>query len=163
MDNTDKTHAKRHKQPLPTPPSAPGMPLYPASQPFSYLSVSFSSSFIIFVEIELCERKTWCYFRNLLYLCHDDYFSFPPKLGLQSSLGDFLLSYVMILKFYNTGNQNVRFVLTNLRQSLVIRICADNFQRLVMHTNHKISTLHVGNSRHIGDNIILLVPTERIL
>ena len=123
----------------------------------------FERLFIIFVEIELCERKTWCYFRNLLYLCHDDYFSFPPKLGLQSSLGDFLLSYVMILKFYNTGNQNVRFVLTNLRQSLVIRICADNFQRLVMHTNHKISTLHVGNSRHIGDNIILLVPTERIL
>ena len=25
-----------------------------------------------FVKIELCESKTWCYFRNLLYLCHDD-------------------------------------------------------------------------------------------
>ena len=120
MGNIGKRHAKRHKQPLPTPPSVPGMPLSPASQPFSYLSVSFSSFFIIFVEIELCEREAWCYFRNLLYLCHDDYFSFPQKLGLQSSLGDFSLSYAKILKFYNTGNQNVRFVSTNLRQSLII-------------------------------------------
>ena len=45
--------------------------------------------FIIFVKIELCERKTWCYFRNLLYLCHDNLFSFPPKQALQSSLGFF--------------------------------------------------------------------------
>ena len=46
-------------------------------------------------------------------------FRFPPKLGLQSSLGDFLLSYAKALKFHNTGNQNVRFVSTNLRQSLM--------------------------------------------
>ena len=32
----------------------------------------FERFFIIFVKIELCESKTWCYFRNLLYLCHDD-------------------------------------------------------------------------------------------
>ena len=50
----------------------------------------FERFFIIFVKIELCERKTWCYFRNLLYLCHDDLFSFPPKQACQSSLGDFL-------------------------------------------------------------------------
>ena len=28
----------------------------------------FERFFIIFVKIELCERKTWCYFRKLLYL-----------------------------------------------------------------------------------------------
>ena len=45
-------------------------------------------------------------------------FSFPPKQGRQSSLGDFLLSYAKALKPYNTDNQNVRFVSANLRQSL---------------------------------------------
>ena len=50
----------------------------------------FERFFIIFVKIELCESKTWCYFRNLLYLCHDDLFSFPPKRAIQSCLGDFL-------------------------------------------------------------------------
>lgn len=55
---------------------------------------------------------------DLLYLCHDDYFSFPPKLGLQSSYDDFLLSYANILKCYDIDNQNGRFVLINLRQSL---------------------------------------------
>ncbi len=58
----------------------------------------FERFFIIFIKIELCERKTWCYFRNLLYLCHDDFFSFPPKQAQQSSLGDFLLSYAKIQK-----------------------------------------------------------------
>ena len=65
---------------------------------------------IIFVKIELCERKTWCYFRNLLYLCHDDLFSFPPKQAVQSSLGDFFVSYAKIQKIYDTGNQIVKFV-----------------------------------------------------
>ena len=58
----------------------------------------------------------------MLYLCHDDYFSFSPKLGLQSSLDDFLLSYAKILTYYDIGNQNVRFVSTNLRQSLYIGV-----------------------------------------
>ena len=35
-----------------------------------------------------------------------------------SSLDDFLLSYAKILTYYDIGNQNVRFVSTNLRQSL---------------------------------------------
>ena len=78
----------------------------------------FERLFIIFVKIKLCERKTWCYFRKLLYLCHDDYFSFPPKQATQSSLGDFLLSYAKIQKIYNTGNQVVIFVWAKLRQSL---------------------------------------------
>ena len=69
----------------------------------------FERFFIIFVKIELCERKTWCYFRNLLYLCHDDFFSFPPKQALQSSLGDLFLSYAKIQKLYDIGNQIVRF------------------------------------------------------
>ena len=55
---------------------------------------------------------------NLPYLCHDDFFSFPPKQGRQSSLGDFLLTYAKAPKLYNTDNQNVRFVSANLRQSL---------------------------------------------
>ena len=59
----------------------------------------FERLFIIFVKIELYERKTWCYFRNLLYLRLRrryfrtfvmTFFSFPPKQALQSSLGDFL-------------------------------------------------------------------------
>ena len=70
----------------------------------------FERFFIIFVKIELCERKTWCYFRNLLYLCHDDLFSFPPKRAIQSSLGDFFVSYAKIQNLYDTGNQIVRFV-----------------------------------------------------
>ena len=32
-----------------------------------------------------------------------------------------------------------------------------------MHTHHKETALHVGNSRHVGNHIILLVPTERVL
>ncbi len=43
---------------------------------------------IIFVKIKLCERKTWCHFRNLLYLCHDDLFSFP-KTGRAKQFGGF--------------------------------------------------------------------------
>ena len=70
----------------------------------------FERFFIIFVKIELCESKTWCYFRNLLYLCHDDSFSFPPKRAIQSSLGDFFVSYAKIQNLYDTGNQIVRFV-----------------------------------------------------
>ena len=70
----------------------------------------FERFFIIFVKIELCERKTWCYFRNLLYLCHDDLFSFPPKRAIQSCLGDFFVSYAKIQNLYDTGNQIVRFV-----------------------------------------------------
>ena len=31
-----------------------------------------------------------------------------------------------------------------------------------MHTHHKKTTLHIGDSRHVGYNIILLVPTERV-
>ena len=45
----------------------------------------------------------------------------------------------------------------------VIGICAENLQCLVMHTYHEETTLHVGDSRHVGYNIILLVPTERVL
>ena len=59
-------------------------------------------------------------FRKLLYLCHDDYFSFPPKQAGKSCLGEFLLSYTKIQKNHNTGNQIVRFVWANLRQSLFI-------------------------------------------
>ncbi len=36
-------------------------------------------------------------------------------------------------------------------------------KRLVMHTNHEETTLHVSDSRHVGNHIILLVPTERVL
>ena len=35
--------------------------------------------FIIFVKIELCEHKTWCYFRNLLYLAMMIIFRFPQN------------------------------------------------------------------------------------
>ena len=46
----------------------------------------------------------------LLYLCHDDSFSFPPKRAIQSSLGDFFVSYAKIQNLYDAGNQIARFV-----------------------------------------------------
>ena len=32
-----------------------------------------------------------------------------------------------------------------------------------MHTHHKETTLHVGDSRHVGNHVVFLVPTERVL
>ena len=54
------------------------------------------------------------------YLCHDDYFSFPPKQACKAVWGIFFVSYAKIQKIYDTGNQIVRFFLTNLRPSLDI-------------------------------------------
>ena len=34
---------------------------------------------------------------------------------------------------------------------------------VIMHTYHKMFSLHVGDSRHVGDYIILFVPTVRTL
>ena len=91
----------------------------------------FERFFIIFVKIELCERKTWCYFRKLLYLCHDDLFSFPPKQACQSSLGDFFVSYAKIQKLDDTANQIVKFIRTNLRQSLLqAEVCCCGRERI---------------------------------
>ena len=49
--------------------------------------------------MESVSTTNWTpYFRNLLYLRHDDLFSFPPKQAVQSSLGDFFVSYAKIQK-----------------------------------------------------------------
>lgn len=45
---------------------------------------------------------------------------------------------------------------------IVIGVCADNLQCLIMHTHHEDTTLHVGDSRHVGNHIIFLVPTKRV-
>lgn len=46
-------------------------------------------------------------------------FFVSPETGFAKQFGGFLLSYAKILKFYDAGNQNIRFVSTNLRQSLI--------------------------------------------
>ena len=54
-----------------------------------------------------CRCKNSVFFINI---CHDDLFSFPPKQAVQSSLGDFFVSYAKIQKIYDTVNQIVKFV-----------------------------------------------------
>ena len=39
----------------------------------------------------------------------------------------------------------------------------DYFKRLILYTNHKMSSLHIDDSRHVGYNIIFLVPTKRVI
>ena len=52
---------------------------------------------------------------------------------------------------------------SRLLSVIVVSVSANNLQSLVVYTYHKETSLHVGNSRHVGYIIILLVPTERVL
>ena len=58
---------------------------------------------------------------------------------------------------------SIRQAKNRLLSVIVVSVSANNLKSLVMHTYYKETALHVGNSRHVGDNIILLVPTERVL
>jgi len=51
--------------------------------------------FIFLVKSCSVNAKTRGYFRNLLYLCHDDEFSFPPNQAVHSS---FLVVFVILCK-----------------------------------------------------------------
>lgn len=48
-------------------------------------------------------------------------------------------------------------------QTFIAEVSSDNFKSLILNSKHKMPSLHIGDCRHVGYNIIFLVPTERVL
>ena len=46
---------------------------------------------------------------------------------------------------------------------VIISVSSNNFQCLVVNTNHQMSTFHIGNGRYIRNHIVFLVSTKRVL
>ena len=87
---------------------------------------------------------TWCYFRNLLYLCHDNLFSFPPKQALQSSLGFFCYHMQRYINFMTLAIKSLSlFELICDYPYLKIngKVSKDKWQSMFRHLARYVKTL----------------------
>ena len=48
-------------------------------------------------------------------------------------------------------------------QTFIAEVSSDNFKSLILNSKNKMPSLHIGDCRHVGYDIIFLVPTERVL